>query len=185
MRRIWPGGVGWHRSSRTVAWCGGSHGDGTSWEARRRHDGYRPQFYFRTTDVTGSVELRFARFLRAAGMPGSSLTHSHVRPPGGAPAGPVVQTLNDAVARVAAGGTLRVFPGTYSADRVNPTKGVTIEAVGAERPTIVGAPGASYLLNIGVPLSDDATPGAELWGPQTNFDLRCNWWGGTRLDRRP
>jgi hypothetical protein len=57
------------------------------------------------------------------------------------------QTLQEAVTKVAAGGTIRVFPGTWEADGVVIDRPMTIHGQGGSRPTLripAPAPGSSH-----------------------------------------
>lgn len=85
--------------------------------------------------VSGSEALARARSAMAAspatvpGAPAGGFPVVLVRP--GAPGkGPVVDNLADALALVADGGKIRVFPGEYVADELYVTKSVTIEGTG-------------------------------------------------------
>jgi hypothetical protein len=82
----------------------------------------------------------------AAQPAGFKLVQVRVDHPGARGQGPIVDNFADALARVADGGTIRVYPGTHIVDAVEIDRSVTIEGTGG-RP-VVRNDGAPYSLRI-------------------------------------
>ncbi len=98
-----------------------------------------------TGRVQGPIQAALDAPPATDGFPVVLLRTDHV-PPSNA-AAPIVDNLPKALAEVAAGGKILVFPGTYLTQNVSINKPVTIEAEGSGTPVLDGG-GASWILLI-------------------------------------